>query len=467
MKTRLVGFAAFGLGVVLAFAAPAHWVFRAPVEVAVAAAGEGFACPMFCVVLDDLPADPRCPVCGMVLGSVASEAVLDQHERWIAGVETAPLERLPLERRLRLVAEVEPAEDRLATVSARTGLFVEVLHATRTFAEVQEGEVLAEVFGAELVSAQRELLLAREGRGELLAAARRRLEWLGIHPEDVAELEAQGEVRRRLPLRAPRAGTLLRRRVVEGRYAAAGAELFVIANLDQVWVQVETLEEELAQLAPGRAVDWRDPTRGMSGTARIEFADPVLDRARRAGRARFRLDNPADEAGVRPFRPGQRLEVLARVPLDRRGRPTAREPEAVLAIPRSALLSSGRRDVVFVLFADFDDGRSWQASRLAGEERVGYEMVEVRVGPLAVRADSETLEAYYPLLEVVLPPVRIDPETGADASALALTRLEEGHALVARGALLLDSQAQISGRPSAWFPGGRTAAPQPDAHAGH
>ena len=53
---------AFGLLAVLVL--PASWLFTEDLA-GMAAHGEGaqFACPMFCVVLDELPEDARCPVC--------------------------------------------------------------------------------------------------------------------------------------------------------------------------------------------------------------------------------------------------------------------------------------------------------------------------------------------------------------------------------------------------------------------
>ena len=49
---------------------------------------------------------------------------------------------------------------------------------------------------------------------------------------------------------------------------------------------------------------------------------------------------------------------------------------------------------------------------------------------------------------------------------LSLRRLSEGVTVVSKGNLLLDSQAQLAGKPSLLFPEGNRGAPT-DPHAGH
>ena len=70
-----------------------------------------------------------------------------------------------------------------------------------------------------------------------------------------------------------------------------------------------------------------------------------------------------------------------------------------------------------------------------------YEMVVVRVGPAAQQDGHD----YYPLLE---------------------GKLKAGMVIVTKGNLLLDSQAQLLGKPSLLFPkGSRSGAA--DMHMGH
>jgi hypothetical protein len=101
-------------------------------------------------------------------------------------------------------------------------------------------------------------------------------------------------------------------------------------------------------------------------------------------------------------------------------------PNLVLAVPASAVLDTGTRRIAY---REMPDG--------------GYELVEIQVGPRCQGQDeSGRAESYYPLL----------------------SGLREGDRVVIRGGFLLDSQRQIEGSPSLFYPHGQAAA---NLHAGH
>jgi len=89
-----------------------------------------------------------------------------------------------------------------------------------------------------------------------------------------------------------------------------------------------------------------------------------------------------------------------------------------LAIPLSAVLDTGRRQIAY-----------------RATKNGNYELVELQVGLLATSTDeSGSTTLYYPVL----------------------SGLNEGDSVVIRGGFLLDSQTQIEGRPSLLFPKGQT-----------
>ncbi|MEX0726434.1 MAG: efflux RND transporter periplasmic adaptor subunit [Planctomycetaceae bacterium] len=97
-----------------------------------------------------------------------------------------------------------------------------------------------------------------------------------------------------------------------------------------------------------------------------------------------------------------------------------------LAIPASAVLDTGRRQIAYRATKDGN-----------------YELVELQVGPLATATDEAGgTTLHYPVLQ----------------------GLNEGDRIVVRGGFLLDSQTQIEGRPSLLFPEGQTGA---SLHSGH
>lgn len=466
-RTLVLSVVALGLavGALAAVLMPAPWLFVEPGPPAPAATGSGtrYACPMFCAVLDEMPEDGRCPVCGMDLAPVAAGADLDAHEQWMIGLEPAPLMELPLVHEVRLVGEVDYAENRVAAVVARTAGWLEVLTRRVTWEQVDQGEELFAIYSPELYQAQQEYLVARRRGGVIEKAAARRLELLGLAEEEMARLRESGEPRRRVVYRAPLDGTIVARNALEGAAVKRGEKIYTIADLDRVWMQLEAFERDLTGVMPGMPVTLsleNHPGRDWKGE--VAFIDPAVDPRSRTARLRVEMDNPAGEDGIRPFRPGQRVRGTIRVPV------AGGEAPSRLALPRSSVLRTGRRSVVYVLYAEQrvetagDDGgathttRDYHLDPTRLPENIGYELVEVEIGPLSQRADAETLEPYYPLIRVVPPPPLPDPETGRDLNANRLRSLEPGHVVALEGAMLLDSQAQLSGRPSLLYPHGRT-----------
>ena len=459
---RRIGFGAAGLlaGIVLILILPSSWLFVGadrPDHTGHADGDVQYACPMFCVVMDEMPADGLCPVCGMALAPISGESRLDAAERRMAGVEATAVRRRPLIRTVRVVGEVDYDETRLSRITTRVAGWLEQVWVDTAWMEVEEGAPLAAIYSPELFSAQTEFLLARSGNdagGGLSDAARRRLRLLGVSEEEIAELARTGEVKESLVLRAPRSGVVVERAAVEGLSVAKGALLYRIADLSRVWVQTEVFEADLPWVRVGQEVRLSVETTGADMAGRIAFVDPVIDRMTRTARVRIEVENPRGTDGARLFRIGQRVDAWIRAPIGADGRmvppggPVGAEP---LSVPRSAVLRTGERTVLYVLFTEIEvDGRPVRDYRLnpdALPETVLYEMVGVTVGPVAHSPDAGDGEEYLPLLSA--------------------GPIGEGAVVVTRGNLLLDSQAQLSGRPSLLFPTGNRGEGGGDPHAGH
>ena len=149
----------------------------------------------------------------------------------------------------------------------------------------------------------------------------------------------------------------------------------------------------------------------------ITFIDPELNPRTRAVEARVEVAN--DGGGLRP---GMFAEVVARVPLDYDGRPHLLSDDAedlpqVLAVPESAVLSTGTRHLVFLMvspprYVEDAEGTRREISPAIFEGRA------VEVGPLA--------DDGWPILSGLRP----------------------GDRVATRGSFLIDSQMQLSGRAS-------------------
>ena len=418
----LISLAGLAVGLLLGFVLPAHWLFvDAHKAHAKSTEGEAYACPMFCIVTRVMPEDGKCPVCGMQLTVVSDRSTLTEAERGMVGLQTARLQRLTLKRTIRVVGEVDYDETRLSKITTRTAGWLNEVWADTKWMKVEEGQKLAELYSPELYSAQKEYLLAK---GELRATAAQRLRLLGIGDAEIAALERADKVSDYLILRAPRAGVVAERHATKGAAVKKGETLYAIADLSHVWIQADVFESDLPFVSVGQKVRVEALGRKRPIIGTVAFIDPALDRHTRTARMRIEIRNNG-------LRIGQRVDAWIDTEVE--GKP--------LTLPRTAVLATGERSIVYVLFTESMGKRDYDLDPSDLPNTVLYEMVVVRVGPAAEHDGHD----YYPLLE---------------------GKLKAGMVIVTKGNLLLDSQAQLLGKPSLLFPeGSRSGAA--GMHMGH
>ena len=254
----------------------------------------------------------------------------------------------------RAVGVVTVDETRLTQVVPRVSGFVERLYVNATGQRVRRGEPLLDVYAPDLVAAQRELLLAAQlerqvgqdsvpgmtGKpGDLVEAAKQRLRLWQISDAQIDSVLRTGEARQVMTLYAPSEGVVLERKVVQGQALVPGAELYDIADLSTVWIDVRVREMDASAVRTGSAavIDIAGlPGRHLVG--HVAYVYPTLDSTARAVRARVSVPNPGEI-----LKPGMYAEVRLSSPARR-----------VLTVPSDAVLRGGDRNVVFV---DMGKGR--------------------------------------------------------------------------------------------------------------
>ncbi len=264
------------------------------------------------------------------------------------GITFGTVDVRTLETEVRTVGSVTLDETRIAQVAPKFGGFVERLYVNFTGQPVTRGQPLLDVYSPELVAAQQELLVARRlertldessvpgvprGSTDLFAAARRRLELWDISDAQIDEVLQTGRVRRTLTLYAPVSGIVVQKSVVQGQAITAGQQLYTIADLYNVWVDVQLREADAGYVSPGAGADLEFaavPGRVFKG--RVEYIYPVLDTTVRAVRARVAVTNAE---GL--LKPGMYATVQLRAP-----------QRSALTVPSSAVVRTGERNIVFV-----------------------------------------------------------------------------------------------------------------------
>ncbi len=264
------------------------------------------------------------------------------------GVTYAEVLSGPLSKEVRTVGQVTFDETRVRTISTKIDGWVEQLLVNETGQQVRPGQHLLSIYSPMLIAAQEELILAgrlqHDMRGAtdaaqanaatLLESARRRLAYWDIAANDIADIERTAVVRRTLPLYAAVGGFVLDKNVFAGQKIMAGEALYKVADLSTVWIEGEVFEQDLSQIKVGAEVQATlQAMPGVHRTGRVSFVYPTLSPDTRTVRVRVVLSNAALQ-----LKPGMYATLLIQ----------GTQRNDVLTVPRSAVLSTGERSLVFV-----------------------------------------------------------------------------------------------------------------------
>jgi Cu(I)/Ag(I) efflux system membrane fusion protein len=178
----------------------------------------------------------------------------------------------------------------------------------------------------------------------------------------IAEMRRTGTPLRSILITAPAGGTIMEKSAVEGLHFTAGDTLFKTSDLSNVWVLAQVSERDLPGLRPGQAakITFRDDP-GASFDGKVSFIYPVINADTRTVQVRILVANPDGQLRV-----GQYADVNIHVPAS---------ASAVLAIPDSAVIDDGSRQIAFVALP----GSVFQPRKLVLGARVGG-YAEVRSG---------------------------------------------------------------------------------------
>ena len=264
------------------------------------------------------------------------------------GVRTEVATMRELARQVTAAGRVEIDERRVHNVAPKFEGWVERLHVNATGQPVGRGQPLFEVYSPELVSAQREYVVAtrgvaamkeasaemQSGMRQLAEASLARLRNWDISEEQIRALAAGGEAKRTLSFRSPATGVVLEKKAVAGMRFMPGEMLYQIADVSSVWVLADVFERDIAQVKAGQKVKVginAYPDKSFTGT--VAYVYPTLKADTRTVPVRIELANPG---GL--LKPAMYASVELAVGGSAR----------VLTVPVSAVIDSGTRQIVLL-----------------------------------------------------------------------------------------------------------------------
>ncbi|MDO8965025.1 efflux RND transporter periplasmic adaptor subunit [Algoriphagus sp.] len=343
-----------------------------------------------------------CPLCGMDLIPVSTSSSSSSNPMAyemtpeavaMAQIHTTKIAGVNASGELFLTGKIQPDERENASVTAKYPGRIERLFVSFTGEEVKAGQRLATLYSPELLSAQRELLEAVKSKNdfpELYQAAKEKLKFWKLTESQINAIEQSGKVTEQIDILADQSGVVVQRNVAVGDYVSTGTVLFNVVNLNKLWVLLDAYESDLQFLNFGNEINFS--VAGFPGDefkAKITFIDRLINPNTRAASVRAEITNSGQKLKPEMF-------VTARI------RTNAKSAASGISVPRTAVLWSGKRSVIYVKVPD--------------AEMPSFEMREVTLGPRM--GDNYIIEA----------------------------GLQAGEEIVTNGVFAIDAAAQLSGQ---------------------
>jgi membrane fusion protein, copper/silver efflux system len=350
-----------------------------------------------------------CPICGMELiplvksGTTSDDPSaihLSKEAAQLANILTSIVKKQKPVKEVRLYGKVQADERLFQSQVAHVPGRIERLDVNFTGEQVKKGQILAEIYSPELITAQQELLETAKTKltqPELYLASKEKLSQWKLTDSQIAAIENSGVIRNNFEVEANTSGTVTARRVNTGDYVSQGAVLYDIADLSDVWIMFDAYESDIQFISKDETVTFTlQALPGNNYSGKIIFIDPVIDPVTRVARIRVQAENKSGKLKPEMFATGIVSSTL-------------REFSNNVVIPKSAVLWTGKRSVVYV--------------KQTGDEPV-FKIREIGLGPML------------------------------GDSYVVTDGLAEGEEIVTNGTFSVDAAAQLEGKPSMMNPGG-------------
>ena len=303
-----------------------------------------WTCSMHPQIMKSEPGD--CPICGMDLipaenssdGLMANQFKLTENAMALANIQTSIVGNAKAEDNGILLSGkiVENEEENAIQVSYFSGR-IELLNINSTGVKVNKGQLLATIYSPELFAAQQELITAsslKETQPTLYKAVRNKLKLWKLSETQINQIETSGKVKENFPVYATVSGTVSEKLVAEGASVKQGQPLFKIANFNTLWANFDVYENQIGLFKKGQEISITTNTNKVIN-AKVDFIDPVLDTKTRTVKLRVVLNNRKNL-----LKPGMFVEGKIKGINSNEG--------AIISIPASAVLWTGKRSVVYV-----------------------------------------------------------------------------------------------------------------------
>ena len=304
--------------------------------------------------------EPGTAPCGMALEPVYADGQgggSDQRgvinvradRQQLIGVTTGTAVHATVPHELRLLGTIEVDETRLYDISSITDGWIREISDATTGSFVRKSQVLAKFFSQAAYNPQQSFVYALNNMDRNVRTGQRAPDQgtpfekniinttqallnVGMTEEQIDRIKETRQEELLVEIRSPADGFILERNVFLGGAFKPVTTLYTVADLSVVWVLADAFETDERFLKPGTKAMIAHPALDDTLEAVVTDVLPEFDAATRTLKVRLEARNPGFV-----LRPGMFVDVSVPVELG-----------PALTVPRSAVLDSGSRQMVFI-----------------------------------------------------------------------------------------------------------------------
>lgn len=306
-----------------------------------------YTCPMHPHYIATDP-DGSCPICGMDLVPVMSEAKgslgvsVSPEMLQTMGIRTAVVSVSDFNQALRAYGTVEPNTRLESMAASRLEGWIDGLTVRAEGDSVRRGQRLYNIYTPELIAAQKDYLASLQiGNERRIASVRQRLISKGMQESLVERLTETRELIERVPVYAESSGVVTQLMVRDGDYLKPGDPILQLQAYNKVWVIASVPESDLPKMVIGKTAALKfESAPDAPNLGKIDYIYPTIDTKTRTARVRISVDNASGS-----LRPGAYADILFEA--DKVETPTSQ-----LSVPSQAILRDSRGAHVIVALGE-------------------------------------------------------------------------------------------------------------------
>lgn len=324
---------------------------------------EVYTCPMHPQIITDRPG--QCPICGMDLikkgetdqnektdqklnGADITSVKLSPSQQVLANVQTERVKTMQFQGEKTFNGYVKINESKLSHIATAVSGKIVNLFVSFEGELVKKGQKVLEIYSPELVSTQKEYLLALDNFNQIKSSGNRlaidqaqslvnssmeRLILWEMTRGQIEELERSRNVKTTMIQYSRYSGIVTKKYLQIGHWAMMGQVIFDIADLSTVWVMANVYESDIQYIRSGQTAGiYSNAYPNEVMRAKINFIFPVFNPGSRTLEVRIDVSNKDMK-----LKPDMYLKIKI----------NSYESQSV-GVPKNAVIRTGERNFVYI-----------------------------------------------------------------------------------------------------------------------